>query len=1321
MKFSEFVLNENSLYTNSTEKEEFLKNKEAVMNALIFNFFGFLGLFKLSDSSEYLKTYKRTEGSVMPTRIGDDNHDLSLSVKLAYDLKMINQDTFNNMTKLLALIKRNKLTGDQLDENIIRGFLDKIRYKTYKPSQRVFTLIKQFHEGAITLPELSKALYKLSRLNDFESVSREYKKLVEKGHYIDLFLNLKDVLPDDNIDNVNVTNNTDKIGQQDSVTTKNNDTFYEEVFRANSLRELNKVLKQYGIDKTQINAEEFKNWFNRNKQHLGLDISITKPIYSIIAADAKDAKKEGAIFASQLLDEYLVSKAKEKNIKQFLNDFEQIKLEEITKIRKLQKSFLPTEEIKEYIITLINEFIFQIVAQLPPTEDSVKYVTEKFTIFKNSCIDTYSVFPHTIKNEINPALFENGFNKTTAILLASGILTKYFIIGSNSPINLETWLAKAFGENCLISTEQKDLYLKKSAFESASDENKQAFMLLVSKNFMNAKIFDDSNFLNDILKTLFDELNGVDGYFAYQKILKSFSEKYDFKNFTDSDIRNAADLINQEKNVKLLCISLDYIADYTTSTLSVGERNLVKFLLLALLEYANKFDDENNSYIVAISSFFDDKDVSTKLKRFAESSNGLKDINIDQATKFQKVFISNVLKNGGKNDILESISKLIIKTLKRNNSISAGDDAVKLFLFYIYSNDNININEYVFYNTEVSLRILKDTSLWDTKNGKNYILWLVKNFKEVKDELVKYFENFLMSEIDFVSNFDESRFEYPTYVIMDDFVTEAMINKFIQIWTHRNYSSKQGKEAYSSSKKLTKAFDEVFSFEYLKNTNKKDGFILKVIENSPIDKVNEFFKDTTNSEFINFLTRSNSDDYETINLKGFSEFMSKIANNSEFINKASSEVLKRLKFAVEIVTDVVGNNKIDKSRKKEIIDNYCEILYGMVDNGRTDEVSEIFDEIKGKFRTKIIDYFYSVGFIKSVYKEIFKDDAPIKPKEKLNHERIVEILRYNRIELPKIGRVKNFNDLLEKAENVKSVIRELNVEQVEKTEEEMERRSIEYDVFNKYRHGQIAVKFIREFNVRIPEQEIGHKEFLKEHPNTEIIDPAFHGTGSIAASMILRYGFAVIKSSDPSVVGRMLGDGIYFTNTLDKAAQYASDNGYTRKRGERGYIFQMEALLGEEDKNYKAAGLGGDGIVSPEWCVFDPNRQLKIYKAFEVEIIDKKEMDELKQKHNINENTAVKLISFKEFIKESEDGMNVTTYVFMDGLIPISNNDVVDFEEFNPAQFGDHVWVETSQSGPMICIKHNGQESEAFCVRNTSAFMRDTKELDKFLSLLRKR
>lgn len=1074
-----------------------------------------------------------------------------------------------------------------------------------------------------------------------------------------------------------------------------------------------KYWNKYGIDKTQINVEEFKNWFNRNKQHLGLDISISKPIYSIIAADNKDAKKEGAIFASQLLDEYLVSKAKEKNIKQFLNDFEQIELNEIKKIRKLQKNFLPVKEIKEYIRILINEFIFQIVAQLPPTEDSVKYVKEKFAIFKNSCAVAYSFFPYIIENEINPVLFENGFNKTIAILLASGILTENFI-GYISPSNLETWLAKAFGENCLVNPEKKMLSLKKSAFESASEENKQAFMLLVSKNFMNAKIYDVSNSLNFALELLIDELKTTNKLY-HRKVLKSFGEKYDFKNFTDSDLRNAVDFIKQEKIVKLLCGSLDYIVDYDTPKFDDGERNLVKFLLLALIEYVNKFDDENDAAIAAISSCFDDEDVLREIKKFIKSKNSFNVVD-DQSSKIITSAI-RILGMYKKFDILEMLSNLFIRTLKKKDSVQVYDSDISRILDYIYVVDEINIEEHVYYNDVVSLKFVKTRGLWNHKNGRNYISWLVKNFKEVKDKLVKYFENFSMSEIDFVDNFNEFRFEYPTFAITDDIVTEAMIENFTKVWTHPNYSLTQGKKAYPSSKKLMKAFDEVFSFKFIKNTVTKDGFILKVIQNSSIEETNEFFKNITDSEFVDLLNTNTG----ILNLPRLSEFMPKISNNSEFINKASSEVPKRLMFAVETAIDVAGNDKIDKSYKEEIVNNYCEILYGMVDNGRTDDVNEIFDEIQGKLRTKIIDYFRSIGFVKAAYKEIFKDDAPIKPNEKLNHERVAEILRYNRIEIPKIGRVKNFYDLLEKAENVKSTIRELNVEQVERTEEEMERRSIEYDVFNKNKHGDIAVKFIREFNVRIPEQEIGHEEFLKDHPNTEILDPAFHGTGSIAASMILRYGFTVIKSNDSLVVGRMLGDGIYFTNVLDKAAQYASDGGYSRTRSEKGYIFQMEALLGEEGKNYKAAGLGGDGIVSPEWCVFDPNRQLKIYKAFEVQVIDKKDMDELKQKHNINENTAVKLISFKEFIKESEDeNKSVTTYIFMDGLIPVGVDEVVDFEEFIPSQFGDHVWLETSQSGPMVCIKHDGPENEAFCVRNTSAFMRDTKELDKFLSLLKK-
>lgn len=121
----------------------------------------------------------------------------------------------------------------------------------------------------------------------------------------------------------------------------------------------------------------------------------------------------------------------------------------------------------------------------------------------------------------------------------------------------------------------------------------------------------------------------------------------------------------------------------------------------------------------------------------------------------------------------------------------------------------------------------------------------------------------------------------------------------------------------------------------------------------------------------------------------------------------------------------------------------------------------------------------------------------------------------------------------------------------------------------------------------------GFKKMKDEGIDPGIMKPVFHGTGSIGASMILRYGFKVISSSDPSVVDRMLGDGIYFSNVLDKVAQYVGDEGFSRKKGIQGYIFEMMASLGKINRDYKSAGTGSifdvKSTVSPEWVVFNPN------------------------------------------------------------------------------------------------------------------------------------
>jgi hypothetical protein len=98
-----------------------------------------------------------------------------------------------------------------------------------------------------------------------------------------------------------------------------------------------------------------------------------------------------------------------------------------------------------------------------------------------------------------------------------------------------------------------------------------------------------------------------------------------------------------------------------------------------------------------------------------------------------------------------------------------------------------------------------------------------------------------------------------------------------------------------------------------------------------------------------------------------------------------------------------------------------------------------------------------------------------------------------------------------------------------------------------------------------------------------------------------------------------LGDGIYFTNVLDKAAQYIGDAGFGRGMGTAGYIFQMTANLGRLGEDYRSAGFTDASdhktYISPEWCVYHPNSQLRIYKAFKVQLINKNEMRDLKSKY----------------------------------------------------------------------------------------------------------
>lgn len=360
------------------------------------------------------------------------------------------------------------------------------------------------------------------------------------------------------------------------------------------------------------------------------------------------------------------------------------------------------------------------------------------------------------------------------------------------------------------------------------------------------------------------------------------------------------------------------------------------------------------------------------------------------------------------------------------------------------------------------------------------------------------------------------------------------------------------------------------------------------------------------------------------------------------------------------------------------------------------------------------------------------DHVPIKPLVDLDEKRILDILKYNNIKVPRAPKIDDnasLTDVMAKSLK-KSDINDLAVTEIPKTAEELEQMSVEYDAFNRYRHGNIAAKIVRAFDVSIPIQDSGYAawtaKMAAEGTNSKIMRPVFHGTGTVAASMILRYGFRVIKSNDPSVAGRMLGDGIYFSNVIDKVSQYMSDGRMTRGLGAKGYIFEMEASLGQYGRDFSAAGPGTgykeSSVISPEWAVFNVNEQVKIYRAYQCELIDKDMMADLKSKHGINESTtAVGIKHFKGFINEALGGSmnrkNKVVYIFMDGTIPVSKVKSVEFEDFDPKKFGNHVHRDQSGSGPTVQFDTNG-EGGVFCIRYTNQFMHDGKQIDKFIALL---
>lgn len=404
---------------------------------------------------------------------------------------------------------------------------------------------------------------------------------------------------------------------------------------------------------------------------------------------------------------------------------------------------------------------------------------------------------------------------------------------------------------------------------------------------------------------------------------------------------------------------------------------------------------------------------------------------------------------------------------------------------------------------------------------------------------------------------------------------------------------------------------------------------------------------------------------------------------------------------------------------KELITN--EVIDGATDYLEALERGLVKDGLKEQLLNLIG---HDAAAIKTA-RELNKVDL-IHPSKILTPEKMLDVLQINNISITPSEPPKNGERIADYLKRIPAAsIGELHAEDENLSQAELERRSVEYDAFNAYRHGNVSVLFEKSFSLTVPVMEEGMKRFEAEvrergdEPN--FMSPMFHGTSSLAASFICRNGFRIIEESSAiQITGKAIGNGVYVTNVLDKASAYVSDDGFDQTTGLRGgYLLEMDCLLGRRGSEWDATGLAGEinttGYLSPEWVLFRPNEQLRITKAHQVRIIHAEEMQRLHQRYGTNEN-VFQVKSFKTFVNEGyAPKRDCVSYIFADGMIPTKGGELKRWSEY--PQTGN-VRVEPSGMGPIVKIFNNDGLNQTFYVKSSAVFLNSQEDLERFLSMI---
>lgn len=358
-----------------------------------------------------------------------------------------------------------------------------------------------------------------------------------------------------------------------------------------------------------------------------------------------------------------------------------------------------------------------------------------------------------------------------------------------------------------------------------------------------------------------------------------------------------------------------------------------------------------------------------------------------------------------------------------------------------------------------------------------------------------------------------------------------------------------------------------------------------------------------------------------------------------------------------------------------------------------DEVDLMYDESDRGVKNQLKNYFQGWNLLSN---QIENGILPSFQGSLERHD-MKDVLDYNLLDYKaiydktktQIRKNEKFTDYIKRIERFinegKLGLPSPKVSELDLNEEQLLIASKEIQSTRNEKHGPNHFKILKSYAVNFPIDKYEEfVELMKSNNHHNPLIPAFTGTSGVGANMILRYGFALLPEDATGVTGKALGQGIYLAQNVDKVQQYlgATFAGSAREVGTKGYIIDMESELGENGVNYEEAGTGTNqdwhpNFISPEWAVKDPEKQLKMMKVHQVELIS---INTWKALNGVNES-----MSYKEFLTEKRDtsNKNQITFNFYDNRILLNGN-VVEFETINMNNLPKNMKIVKERGGAMV-------------------------------------